>query len=148
MERLHAWREKKLQERVMTSSHTPPSVSLSKSPLLESPVFSNKGDILQLDGDASNNDERSDTLESSDFAVDRSDNAVDRSNDVVDENNNAVDRGEDAVNGSDDALDASDDARDLSTLQQLCKPPPRKVYNPAGRKHIPQNHLYKSPTFK
>ena len=112
MERLRAWREKKQQERVMTSSHTPPSVSLSKSPLLDSPVFSTKGDIPKLDGDASNNDERSDTLDGSDFAVDRSDDAVDRSNDVVDENNNAVDRGEDAVDGSDDALDESDDAVD------------------------------------
>ena len=170
MERLRAWREKKRQERVMTSSPTPPPVSLPQSPLPR--------DIPQLDGDVSiSNDGRD--------AEDQTNDAVDRSDHVVN-NVDATDRRDDAIVGSDDAVDLSDPADESDALdpspvtaetgtllppttgaalrtegtaskrletgtgspQQLCRPPPRKVYNPAGRKHIPQNPLYKTPTYK
>ena len=124
MERLRAWRETKLQERVMTSSHTPPPVSLPQSPLPR--------DIPQLDGDASiSNDGRyaedrsdardrsdhdvegnDDAVDRRDHALDRRDDAVDRSDDAVD-GSNAVDGRNDAVDGSDDAVGGSNDAMDL-----------------------------------
>ena len=100
MERLRTWREKKLQERVMTSSPTPPPVYLSQSPFPR--------DIPQLDGDASISNEGSDAADRSDAVhrdtvADRRD-AVDR-RDALD-GREAVDRS-DAVDG-DDAADRND----------------------------------------
>ena len=136
MERLRAWREKKRQERVMTSSPTSPPVSLPQSPLPR--------DIPQLDGDASISNEESDVGDRSD-AVDRSDagdrnDAGDRSDagdlsdhavyvkdDAVDRRDGAVDRRDDAMDGSVDAIVENDpvdesDAPEPSTVTETRTP--------------------------
>ena len=201
MERLRAWREKKRQERVMTSSPTPPSVSLPQSPRQrDAKDRSDAGD--QSDHAVNRNDDvvdrrdEYDAVGRLDDAGDRSDDAVDQRDDAVDQrddagdrcynlgdqSNQALDRPDDTVDGNSivdrsDPRDGSYDARDPSNTgtllpttgatlrtegtaseklvtvagsspQQLNRPRPRKVYNPAGRKHIPQNPLYKTPTYK
>ena len=127
------------------------------------------------DHDVDGND---DAVDRRDNAVDRRDDAGDHSNYAVDRRDDAGDRSrsDHAVDRS-DPRDRSYDARDPSNTgtllpttgamlrtegtaseklvtvagpspQHLNRPRPRKVYNPAGRKHIPQNPLYQTPTYK